>query len=272
MRSRSVYPAILGSVCLISGLTLGVTYSLMQERIAEQERQVLEMALRAALTEAEEFETVGYVAKDGQGNYHVVESMEEFERDRAEKGYVAATEVRGGLKGGETVGYVLEGAERGYSSLIRVAVGVDVEVSKVIAIKVISQQETPGLGARVNEMQTSDTLWSVLLGRRSVKSGPSAPWFQANFSGVSTEKLLGLGTLKGQDINGDSKPDAITGATISSNAVLRAVQSAILQAQVFHKSEGVDASTSATAKWPAEKDAATQPGTTEEGAIDSGET
>jgi electron transport complex protein RnfG len=241
MRSRSIYPVVLGAVCLVSGLTLGVTYSVVRGRIAAKEQDVLKEALRVALPEAEEFVTGGYVARDREGGYHVVGSIEEFERDRAEKNYVAVGEVRVGLRDGEMVGHVAEGFGQGYSSRIRVAVGIDADASKVVAIKVVFQQETPGLGARVNEVQTSDTLWSVLLGKRSQEDGPFLPWFQANFSGVSMEKLLTISTLKGQDINGDGKPDAITGASISSNAVLRAVRDAIGQLNTYVTSEQVDA-------------------------------
>ena len=246
MRSRSIYPVVLGAVCLVSGLTLGVTYSLVKGRIAANERRTLQEALRVALPEAEEFVTGGYVATDREGGYHVVESIEEFERDRAEKDYVAVGEVRVGLRDGEMVGHVAAGSAQGYSSRIRVAVGVDAGASKVVAIEVIFQQETPGLGARVNEVKTSDTLWSVLLGKRSQEDGVSLPWFQANFSAVSMEKLLTTSTLKGEDINGDGKPDAITGATISSNAVLRAVQDAIWQLKVHVTGEHVDARSGAS--------------------------
>lgn len=246
MRSRSIYPVVLGAVCLVSGLTLGVTYSALKGRIAAKEQDVLKEALRVALPEAEEFVTGGYVARDREEGYHVVGSIEEFERDRAEKNYVAVGEVRAGLRDGEMVGHVAEGSAQGYSSRIRVAVGVDADASKVVAIKVVFQQETPGLGARVNEVQTSDTLWSVLSGRRSQEDGASLPWFQANFSGVSMEKLLTISTLKGEDINGDGKPDAITGATISSNAVLRAVQDAIAQLKVHVTGEHVDARSGAS--------------------------
>ncbi len=249
MRSRSMYPVVLGAVCLVSGLTLGVTYSLVKGRIAANEQRVLKEALRVALPEAEEFQTGGYVARDREEGYHVVGSIEEFERDRAEKNYVAVGEVRVGLRDGEVVGHVAEGSGQGYSSRIRVVVGVDAGASKVVAIKVIFQQETPGLGARVNEVKSSDTLWSVLLGKRSQEDGPFLPWFQANFSGVSMEKLLTISTLKGEDINGDGKPDAITGATISSNAALHAVQEAIRQLNTYVTSEQVDSLSGASVEY-----------------------
>jgi len=224
-----MYPLVLGVVALISALALGVTYSAVKARIAEQEQKVLEEALKVALPEAEEFATLGYVAKDWKEAYHVLESAEEFERDRAAKGYLSLNVVRKGLRDGEVVGYVAEGARRGYSSLIRVAVGVDPGLTKVVAIKVISQQETPGLGARVDEIKTSSTLWAAILGRIPKGERSSVPWFQQNFCGVGVERLLSLTSLKGEDINGDGQPDAITGATISSDAVIGAVQRAIRQ-------------------------------------------
>ncbi len=229
MNKRFMYPVVLGTVALISGLALGLTYSVVKARIAEQEKEVFEEALRVALPEAEEFAVVGYAAKDWKGDYHVVEGAEEFDRDRAAKGYLSLNEVRKGIRDGEVVGYVAEGAQRGYSSLIRVAVGINPELSNVVAIKVISQQETPGLGARVDEVKTSSTLWDVLLGRGPKGEESSIPWFQQSFYGVVVQELLSFQTLKGQDVNGDGQPDAITGATISSDAVLGAVQDAVAQ-------------------------------------------
>ena len=51
---------------------------------------------------------------------------------------------------GNAIGKVLKVAAKGYSSIINVMVGID-KNNKITGIEVISQQETPGLGAKIKE-------------------------------------------------------------------------------------------------------------------------
>jgi len=101
----------------------------------------------------------------------------------------------------QPVGYVFLAAGSGYSSVIETIVGVDLG-GTIEGIKILSQQETPGLGARVTE----------------VKHGDTKPWFQVQFEG---KKALELALrADGGDI------DAITGATISSRTVVSSIRKA----------------------------------------------
>lgn len=92
-------------------------------------------------------------------------------------------------------GYLFIARERGYSSVIETMVGVG-ENGRITGIKVIFQQETPGLGAKITE----------------IRYGESAPWFYRQFKGKSAEDNLKVkkdgGTI-----------DSVTGATISPRAV-----------------------------------------------------
>ena len=56
---------------------------------------------------------------------------------------------------GELVGYVFIAAEQGYSSVVRTVVGLKTNFS-VNSIKVISQAETPGLGANCEKREWQD--------------------------------------------------------------------------------------------------------------------
>jgi electron transport complex protein RnfG len=103
-----------------------------------------------------------------------------------------------GRRDGKTVGYCLSVVGHGYSGFVRLMVGIDPE-GKIAGLRVLEHQETPGLGARIAE----------------TRPGESEPWFLAKFRGLPGRSL----ELK--DIQ------AITGATITSRAVVRAVREGV---------------------------------------------
>lgn len=108
-----------------------------------------------------------------------------------------AFQVVSGFRASELVGrdYLVE--VTGYGGPIKAIVSVDVE-GKVIKATVLEQSETPGLGAKV-----------------------AAEAFLAQYSG----KRLDDKGLELKKLGGDI--DAVTGATISSKAVLSAVREAL---------------------------------------------
>lgn len=144
---------VLTIICIISAFLLGLTYSMTIDKIKFQEELAEENALRAVLPNAVDF------SKETPVYYKGFDSK------------------------GEIIGYAFLGERKGYSSIIRVMIGVDTN-GKVHGIKILSQKETPGLGARIEE-----------------------PWFQRQFSE--------------EDIN---DIDTITGATISSGTVIGIVK------------------------------------------------
>ena len=116
---------------------------------------------------------------------------------------------------GNIVGYAATGQAFGYSSILQVMVGVD-KGFKIVAIKVLSQKETPGLGDKVNEILSKKTIVGMIEGKKYDETG-LCPWFQIQFDGKATP-------VKVQKDGGEI--DAITGATISSRAVCKAVNQA----------------------------------------------
>jgi Na+-translocating ferredoxin:NAD+ oxidoreductase RnfG subunit len=75
---------------------------------------------------------------------------------------------------------------------------------------VLSQNETPGLGTRIVEIQQKETIWDVAF--KGAKPDPSLrPWFQVQFDGKSIHSL-------------DSDVQAISGATITSRAVIESIR------------------------------------------------
>ncbi len=103
--------------------------------------------------------------------------------------------------GGKLVGYCLRVTGNGYGGYIRMLVGVD-KAGTILGIKVLEQYETPGLGTKITE----------------VKPGETEPYFLNQFIGKN-----------GADVELRKNIDAITGATISSRGVTKAVREAVKQ-------------------------------------------
>ncbi|MBD3347995.1 MAG: FMN-binding protein [Candidatus Eisenbacteria bacterium] len=116
----------------------------------------------------------------------------------------------------ELLGYSFTAYGNGYSSTIVSVVGVDVD-GTICGIKITNQQETPGLGSKIQEVASENTLWAVMSGSAVDESG-KRPWFQEQFAGTSLE---GLRVVKSESEEGIL---AVTGATISSEAVTESVR------------------------------------------------
>lgn len=116
----------------------------------------------------------------------------------------------------ELLGYAFSAYGKGYSSTIETVVGV-VPDGSICGIKIVDQKETPGLGAKVQEVSSENTLWAVLSGNAVDETG-KRPWFQSQYDGLTLDDLR---VVKGQ---GEKGIQAITGATISSEAVTRSVR------------------------------------------------
>jgi Na+-translocating ferredoxin:NAD+ oxidoreductase subunit G len=101
-------------------------------------------------------------------------------------------------------GYVFIAKGKGYSSVIETMVGVDLG-GKITGIKVVSQQETPGLGTKITE----------------VRYGENDPWFSRQFKGKSADDNIRV-KKDGGDI------DAMTGATISPRAVTDSINKGLV--------------------------------------------
>ncbi len=181
MRDILKLASALTLITVIAAGALGKVYLLTKDRIAEVERQRELNAMKTALP-----------------------SASAFEPDTTGDGFVYYFGFADSAKTGEPVGYVALALGKGYSSTIRTMVGVDPEMV-ITGIKVASQQETPGLGTRIEE----------------VRRGEDEPWFQGQFKG-KTEAVVKL--LRG---GGPRGIESITGATISSRAVTLSVRETV---------------------------------------------
>ena len=96
-------------------------------------------------------------------------------------------------------GYVFIAYGKGYSSTIEAMVGVDNNCT-ITGVKILFQQETPGLGAKATE----------------TRPGESVPWFQKQFAGKSAADV--------KVDKDDGEIVSITGATITSRTVAQSIQ------------------------------------------------
>ena len=116
-------------------------------------------------------------------------------------------------------GYTFTAYGKGYSSTIETIVGV-VPDGSISGIKIVDQKETPGLGAKIQEVASRNTLWAVITGSGVDETG-AMPWFQEQYKYLRTDDLR---VVKSP---GEDGILAITGATISSDAVTGSVKSGI---------------------------------------------
>lgn len=160
MKETMRYGFILAMICVLAaGLLAGVN-SLTKSRIIAQAQAEEEASLKEVIPEGEYFEVV---KSDSDIIYY--------------KAYD---------KGKKIVGVAFKASGKGYSSTIETMVGMKND-GTITAIKILSQNETPGLGA-----------------------GVTKPSFTEQFNHKNIQDL--------------SQVQAITGATISSKAVIDSVQ------------------------------------------------
>lgn len=186
---------ILAAITVVSGLLLGLVYDITKEPIATAQENTRQEAFRSVLPEASSFEEYeGYDA----------EKAGELLR---ENGY-DPDEISGAVTGkddsGEIVGYVVDVISHdGYAGDIEISVGIASD-GTVTGIEMLSISETAGLGMKAAEAD-----------------------FKDQFKDKKVEKFSY--TKSGE--SGDDMIDAISGATITTNAVTNAVDAALVYYQ-----------------------------------------
>lgn len=118
-----------------------------------------------------------------------------------------------GTAGGQAVGYVFETESKGYGGTIKVMTGISTE-GEITGVVILSHGETPGLGANAEKES-----------------------FRDQFKQPVANNVGGISVVKFQAPN-EGEIQAMTGATITSNAVTNAVNQAITDYQDAYASEG----------------------------------
>ncbi len=128
-------------------------------------------------------------------------------------------------------GFAFIATAPGYAERIDTMVGVD-EAGVILGISIIGQSETPGLGARCVEVAATETLWDVLSGVPE-KGGEVTPWFQEQFRGLSAVSRISIlkmgdwGPAIAGELREKNAITALTGATITSEAVVKSIRGGI---------------------------------------------
>lgn len=164
---------ILGVICLVATLVLAVTYEVTKPQIDAQARSAEDAALKEIIPDATSF------------NKNTVDGMEYFEA----------------MKGNNRIGYCIKAVGEGYGGYIHMMVGIDSN-GVIKGVRVLDHQETPGLGAKINE----------------VRQGAAEPWFLQQFVGKNAKTVEVKKNI-----------DSITGATISSRAVTSAINKTVTE-------------------------------------------
>ena len=180
---------ILLAITLIAGLILGVVYKVTKEPIAQQEAKAKQEACQEVFTDAAGFEAVEGFNKEAA---YLAISEQYPNQDINE--VVKAVDASGQL-----MGYVITvTTHEGYGGDIRFSVGIRND-GTVNGISILSIAETPGLG-----MNAEKVLKPQFAGKTVEK-------FEYTKTGAST----------------DNQVDAISGATITTNAIVNGVNAAL---------------------------------------------
>ena len=181
---------ILTAITLVFGVLLGISYEITKEPIAKAREALKQEACRVVMPEADAFEAYeGFEEKEAES----ILQAAKLEDNTIDEVVVAS-------KSGEALGYVITTTNgKGYGGNIQVSIGISVD-GTVTGVQFLSITETAGLGMNATK-----------------------PEFYQQFENQNVEQF----TVMKQGASGDGEIDAISGATITSNAVTGNVNAAL---------------------------------------------
>ncbi|MCF8000260.1 MAG: RnfABCDGE type electron transport complex subunit G [Halanaerobiales bacterium] len=162
---------------IISAIALSFVYQWTTPYIEKHQLETRKEALRDVIPQAQEYKEV----------------------ERADQ-----TFYEGYDSGGNRTGVAMIASGPGYQNVIELMIGVNLNSQKIYGIKILTHEETPGLGARI----TGDE-------------------YKENY----VDKPFGDYTVVKREPQSDLEVEAIAGATISSKSVAKIVENAVEQIQ-----------------------------------------
>ena len=168
----------------LAGLVIVLVFQWADPLIEAYNARVLAEAVTEVLGGATRYETA-FMDEDGIYKAQPVADTATLE----ERIYVGYNDV------GDPVGVAVAGGKAGFQDIIRLIFGYDPNTGEVLGMKVLESKETPGLGDKIEKDST----------------------FVGQFVRVAT---LIQGVKKGRERGADEEVIMITGATISSQAVI----------------------------------------------------
>ena len=184
----------LGVAGALAGLAIVLVFQWANPRIEAWRAEVLSAAVTEVLVGADRYETLFLDAEGFTPN----PSADTTGLDRVYVGYD---------RDGMPVGVALVGAGAGFQDVIRVMFGYDPATGNVIGMQVLESKETPGLGDKIEKDSS----------------------FVAEFAEVGVP-LVGL--KSGRETGADSEVVMITGATISSRAIIEIINARLADVQL----------------------------------------
>ena len=188
MREMIKNTAILLVITIVAGLVLGLVYQITKDPIAEQEAKKKQEACQEVFQDAASFETME------------VKSVNANEWAQAGFAQESVEEVMGAVDtSGNLLGYVVTVTTReGYGGDIQFSIGIRMD-GTINGISILSISETAGLGMRAEEVLKPQF------------AGKQVEQFEYTKSGAVSETQI----------------DAISGATITTNAVTNGVNAGL---------------------------------------------
>lgn len=163
MKEMLKYGFILGLICLLASGVLSIVNAVTEPKIKLQKETEENLALKEVMPEGADFKA----KKDAEKIIY----------------YISYD------KTGKINGFVVKGEGKGYSSLVEAMAGLNLKL-EINNVKILSQNETPGLGSRITKVS-----------------------FLSQFKGKNAESF--------------NQVQGITGATISSRAVINSLKNKI---------------------------------------------
>lgn len=189
---------VLTIITVVAGFLLGYVYDITKGPIKASEERNLQIALKEVFPEANDFEKVDE-ANVNQGNE--VLKNESFEQETINNSFYAKD------GSGKIIGKVIDlTTSNGYGGDINIILGIQSD-GTINGMEVLSLSETPGLGMRADD-----------------------PEFEDQFDGKNVASIV----YTKNGATNDYEIDALSGATITTNAVTNAVNAGL---KYFHEVE-----------------------------------
>jgi electron transport complex protein RnfG len=181
----------LGLAGFFSGVVLVTAYLATLPMIQANKARALELAIYQVLPGSASYETL--VLQDG-----ALQKLEEGEQGTVDED--APRVYAGFSESGERIGFAIATEEPGFQDVIGGIFGYRPEEQQIIGFAVLESKETPGLGDKIMKDAA----------------------FQENFTALAVDPAI-VAVKKGEK-NQANEVEAITGATISSKAIVRLLQ------------------------------------------------
>jgi len=160
--------------CLLSGAIIAGTYAITAPIAAQERVNLKNRAMKELVAEAQTFQVI-----EGKADWYAAQ------------------------KDGKTLAYVVPADSKGYGGTIRMLAAVTPD-GKMIDYKILSHNETPGLGDKATE-----------------------PKFRQRFAGKAAQEMEVVKVPSEKNIQ------ALTGATITSRAVTKGIREAVEQVAAY---------------------------------------